>query len=411
MNLTDQTNTKIPEPGDTISAGQKTPYIAGIHTDSLSEPGPLELAVIARIPDLDAPAPPPKHKRHLRSRTVKQASHPGRLLSAGLSLNLLVGLGLVLLVGAIAPYIYTKIADNTQSKSDNAMDQAWQPPPPAPTADLAPAWKPSAAQGPSASLSWPNIAESKVPGSPQLLTSINTASTEKDKTTSNPKLNASDLGNLLQRDDNIVQTKITPPPAASRTNETLAADIKAAADKGGGIVALAQRGKGDLEPAADSRVSPWPRTADDLVDFSPWPNPAHPIFAKANLQGITEVPSGTEPSPTRTNFLPAVANRPMVIGASPPGPTGNPTDYRTAEQYNYPPGAAADARQNQPVTADRRNAISSGGAAAMPSKPSLGAPGTAQGSSENEAGTAQFEGMINTTSDRNTYDRSRSSIH
>jgi hypothetical protein len=101
----------------------------------------------------------------------------------------------------------------------------------------------------------------------------------------------------------------------------------------------------------------------------------------------------------------------MVIGASPPGPTGNPTDYRTAEQYNYPPGAAADARQNQPVTADRRNAISSGGAAAMPSKPSLGAPGTAQGSSENEAGTAQFEGMINTTSDRNTYDRSRSSIH
>jgi hypothetical protein len=411
MNLTDQTNSKIPEPRYTISSGQKTPDIAGIYTGSLSEPGALELAVIARIPDLDAPAPPPKHKRPSRSRTVKQASHPGRLLSAGLSLNLLVGLGLVLLVGALAPYVYIKIADNTPSKADNAMDQAWQPPPPAPTADLAPAWKPSAAQSPSASQSWPNIAESQVQASPQLLTSNNTASTEKDKTTSNPKVNASDAGNLVQRDDNIVQTKITPPPAASRTNETLAADMKAAADKGGGIVALAQPGKPDLQPAADSRISPWPRNADDLADFSLWPNPAHPIFAKADHHGIAEVPSGTEPSPTRTNYLPAVANRPMVIGASPPGGTGNPPDYRTAEQYNYPPGAAADTRQNEPFTADRRNAISSGGAVPMPSKPPLGAPGTAQPSSENEAGTARFEGMINTTSDRNTYDRSRSSIH
>ncbi|MGD0516385.1 MAG: hypothetical protein ABSA26_02525 [Thermoguttaceae bacterium] len=361
MNLTDQTNPKIPEPRDAISAGQKTPVIAGIYTGSLSEPDALELAVIARIPDLDAPAPPPKHKRHSRSRTVKQSSHPGRLLSAGLSLNLLVGLGLVLLVGAIASHVYVKIADNIQSKADNAMDQAWQSPPPASTADLAPAWKPSAAQGPSASQSWPNIAESKVSGSPQLLTFNNTASTEKDKTTSNPKVNASDVGNLLQRDNNIVQTTITPPPAASRTNETLAADVKAAADKGGGIAALTQPGKPDLQPAADSRVSPWPRNADDLADCSPWPNPAHPIFAKADPYAIAEVPSGTEPSPTRTT---AAANRPMVIGAS-------------------PPGAAADNRQNEPFTADRRNAISSGGTVPMPSKPPLGAQGTAQGSSQN----------------------------
>ena len=404
MNLTDQTYANIPEAVGAMSSGQKSADIAGIYTGGLSDPGPVELSVIARIPDLDAPSRPPRHRRSSRSRSVKPASAPGRLLGAGLSLNLLIGLGLVLLLGAIASNVYIKIADNTQSNSDNSIGRAWQPPPPAPTADLAPAWKPSAAQPNSSSQFWPNIADSNVKGTAPILTSNDMPTMEKGKTTSDPKLNASDAANLARRDNNILQSYITAPLVGSRANETLAADIHSAADTRNGIIASPRPGEPDPGPAASGQSSPWPRIADDQANFSSWPNPAHPVFAAADSRNVAGLPAGLDASSTRTNALPAVANRPTAIGGAPP-------DYRPGEQYNYPAGVAADPRRNGPFTADRRNATAPGAAVGMPSTPPPSAPGTAQPSSENEAGRAQFEGIINSPPDRNTYERSRPSLH
>lgn len=291
MNLTDKNSSKISEAGVAISHEQTRPDIADANA-GMSESGMVELQVIARIPDLDTPSSPQKHKHSSRSRTTKSGSSSGRVLSAGLSLKLLVGLGLVLLLGAIAPYVVVNFKENTQSRTGDAMEQAWQPPPPAPTADLAPAWKPPA-----------------------------------------------------------LEPKAIPIPAASGADATLVADVKAAAGKETGINASPQPGKTDLEPIALAQSSSWPRDNYEKAEFSPWPNPAHPIFAEADL------------------------------------------------------------RRNESITADRRNASLSGGAVKMPLAPPPQTSGPAQSSSENEAGTAQFEGMINTPSDRNSYDRTRSSIH
>lgn len=350
MNLTDQAQAKLPEFRDFITSEQNMPDIDGINnTGSMGESGAAELTVIARIPDLDAPAPPPKHKHRVRSKTVKQAPAPNRLLNAGLSLNLLVGLGLVLLAGSVVPFIYNKIADDTQSKADKTMDQAWQSPPPAPTADLAQAGKPSVAQSPSASQPPSNIAESKVPPPAELFPSGNVAAAEKDTITGALKVNASNVGDILHRDEAVVQTKTTLPPLVSRVNDILAPGVKAAPDKAGGTVAMTQPGKPDLDPADASKISPWPRSADDQADFSPWPNPAHPTFAKVDTQGV-----------------------------------------------------------NEAATADRRNATISGGAAQTPFKPPAGA---AQPSSANNTGAARFDAGSNTPSDRNTYDSPRPSFH
>ena len=392
MNFTDQTYSKIPEAVGAISSGQKPADIAGIYTGSISDPGPVELSVIARIPDLDAPAQPPRRKRSSRSRSVKPASTPVRLLNAGLSLNLLIGLGLILLLGAIAPYVY-KIADNTPTNSGNAMGQAGQPPLPAPTADLAPAWKPLAAQPKAASQLWSNIAESKVKESAPLLPSDNTVAMEQDKTMSDPRFNASDAANLLRRDNNIVQSNISAPMSGSRANETLAADIKSTADKRSGIIASPQPGDPDPWPAAFGQSSSWPRNADDQANFSPWPNPDHPNFTAADSRNIAAAQAGPDAPSTRTNALPAVANRPAVIGGPLPGGMGNPPDYRPGEQYNYPAGAAADPRCNEPFIADRRNTTAPGAAAGTPSAPPFGAPGTAQPRSDNEAGRRSLKAL------------------
>jgi hypothetical protein len=323
-----------------------------------------------------------------------------------------MALGLLLLIGAVGPYVVRKIADNIQSKSSNATEQAWQSSPPAPVADLAPAWKPPTAQPPSSAQSSLNMAQSTVPGSPQLLTSTYSAPTEKDIATSKPQFTASNAGNMDRLDNNnIVQPNATTTLAASHTNEILAADINAAAGKGYGNIPLQQSGRPDLVEAASVQSSPWPRKADDQADFSPWPNPAHPVIAKADPHNNMELPTGTESLSTRANSLPVIVNRPMVIGGAQAGKMSNPAGYRQTEQSIYPAGAIPDLRRNESVTADRRNAQSPGGAVPMPSVPPLSAPGTAQPSSENEAGTAQFEGTINTPSDRNTYDHSRQSIH
>jgi hypothetical protein len=305
-------------------------------------------------------------------------------LGAGLSLNLLIGLGLVLLIGAIASSMYSKIADNTQSNSGSSIGQAWQPPPPAPTADLAPAWKPLAAQPKPSSEMWSNMAESNVKGTAPGLPSDNKVTMDKGNTTSDPKLNAGAAANLARRDNNVVQSNIITPMLGSRANETLAADVKSAPDKRSGIIASLRPGDAEPWPAASGQSSAWPRNADDQANFSSWPNPAHPVFATADARNAA---------------------------AAPAGPAGNPPGYRPGEQYNYPAGVAGDPRRNEPSTADRRNAAAPGAAVGMPSMPPLGAPGTAQPSSENEAGRAQFEGFINSLPDRNTYERSRPSLH
>ena len=409
MNLTEQTYANIPEAVDTISSGQNPADIAGIYTGGMSGPGPVELAVIARIPDLDAPSQPPKHRRSSRSRTVKSATTPGRLLGAGLSLNILIGLGLVLVLGAIAPYVYNvciKIADNTQSNPGNSIGQAWQSPPPAPNADLAPAWQPLAAQPKPASQLWPNTAESNVKGSAPLLPSDNAVAMEKGKTAGDARLNTVDAANLARRDNNVVQSNITTPLLGSGANERLAADITSAADKRNGITASPRPGGPDPGTAASGQSSAWPRITDDQANFSSWPNPAHPVFAPADSRNVASAPAGPDASSTRTNALPAIANRPTAIGGM-----GNLPDYRRGEQYNYPAGVAADPRRNEPFTADRRNATAPGAVVGMPLAPPLGAPGTEQPNSANEAGRAQFEGNINSPSDRNTYELSRPSLH
>ncbi len=309
MNLTDKTYPRIPEAAVAISAGQKTADIPGIYTGNLNDPGAVELPVIARIPNLDAPQQPSQHRRSSRSRTVKPASTRGRLLSAGLSLNVLLGLGLVLLLGAIAPYAYVKIADGIQSESDNAMGQAWQATPPASTADLAPAWKPLAAQQNSSTQLWSEIAGPNVQGSLPSLTSSNTASVEKENTTSSPKINAIDERSLAQQSNNIMQSNMTTPLVGSRTNETLAAEIKPAAEKGSGIMASPQPGETDPGPAASVRSSAWPRIADDQANFSPWPNP-RTLFLPRLIPAATPrrrpVLNHHRPGPTSCLRLPIV---------------------------------------------------------------------------------------------------------
>ncbi len=173
---------------------------------------------------------------------------------------------------------------------------------------------------------WPNIAESNVKGSAPLLPSDNTATMEKDKMTSGSEINTNDAGNLVRRDNNIVQSNITALLAGSRTNETFAADIKPAADKGSGIIASPWPGESDPGAAASGQSSPWPRIADDQANFSPWPNPAHPIFAAADSRNVAGVPAGPDASSTRINALPAVANRPVLIGQTPTGRIGNPPE-------------------------------------------------------------------------------------
>jgi hypothetical protein len=407
MNLTEQTYANIPQAVDAISSGQKPADIAGLYTGAMSDPGPVELSVIARIPDLDAPSQPPKHRRSSRPKSVKPVSTTGRLLGAGLSLNLLIGLGLVLVLGAIASSVYPKIADYAQSNSGNAMGKTWQPPPPAPTADIAPAWQPLAAQPKPASQLWPNTVESNIKGSAPLLPSDNMVAMDKGKTAADAKLNANDAANSARRDDNVVQSNITTPLLDSRANETLAADIHSAADKRNAITASPRPGEPDPGPAASGQSSAWPRGANDQANFSSWPNPAHPVFAAADSRNVAAAPAGLDASSARTNAMPAVANRPAAIG----GPVGNPPDYRPGVQYNYPAGVAGDPRRNEPFTADRRNATTPGAAVGMPSTPLLGAPGPAQPGPANEAGRAQFDGIINSPPDRNTYELPRPSLH
>ncbi len=414
MNLIDKTCSRIPEATGAMSSAQKPADVAavgnigGVYTGNLCDPGGVELPVIARIPDLDAPRQPHKHKRSSHSRTVKPASIAGRFLSAGLSLNILVGLGLVLLLGAIAPYAYNKIADGIQLKSDNTS-QAWQTDQPAPVADHAPSWIPLAGQPKSSSQLSPNAPESNMPVSPPLSASKNAGLMEKDKTAAGSNINKNEAQNFIKRDNNIVQSNITSPLAGPGTNET-SADIKSTPEKGSGTIAASQPSEGDRGPAVYGQSSAWPRIADDQANYSQWPNPAHPLAAAADSRNVAGMPAAADPLPVRNDSSSAVFNRSPITSGSPTGVVGSPPDLRPAEQPNYRTAAAANPRQNQPVTADRRNAVSPSTAAGTPLAP-LSPPGTVQPGSDNEPAKAQFDGFINTHPDRNIYDRSRPSIH
>ncbi len=225
MNFTEQTYTMIPEIEGTMLSEQATVDVAGIHAGSLIDPGEAGLPVIARIPDLDAPAAPHRRRHSSRSRRAKPGSASRRLLSANLSMSILIGLGLILMLAAIGPYIVVGIADKFLSRTGETSEGAWQSAPPAPTADLAPAWKPPIAQSPPA----------------------------------------------LESGHNNISVSI---------NETPAAGSKAAGNEGGMLISP-QAGKLQMESAAAAQSSPWPKAVDDQADFSPWPNPAHPIIARA----------------------------------------------------------------------------------------------------------------------------------
>ena len=108
----------------------------------------MEFPVIARIPALDPPTTSHRHRRSHSSeaKSTKTVMSYGRLIGASLSMKLLAGMGIFLFVGAVGPYIYFKVVDKSPSDTGQALEQAWQPPLPAPTADLAPAWEPPSAQ-------------------------------------------------------------------------------------------------------------------------------------------------------------------------------------------------------------------------------------------------------------------------
>jgi hypothetical protein len=161
-----------------------------------------DLPVIARIPDLDSSGSQ-RRRRKSQSSSSQTTNAPvvfGRFLNAGLSMKLLVGLGLFLMLGAVGPYIFIRYQPSAESNVDQASEQTWQSSESVPTADLTPVWEP--------------------PGPPSL-----------------PEIQ---------------------PAITQRQPE-----------------------KSETEPAGLAQSSPWPRKIEEQADFSPWPNPAHPIVAQA----------------------------------------------------------------------------------------------------------------------------------
>jgi hypothetical protein len=394
MNLTYPTQSTNPEVRQTMSFNQTQPEVANLSTGGLSVPDAEAVPVIARIPDVDSPASPPRRRRSSRVRTTKPTTNTRRILNASLSLKLLIGLGLFLMVGAVAQNVIIKITDSSVSKNGTASDQAWQLPPPAPTADIAPSWKPPQADPPSSPGSWPNISESPIISSQKLTASASTYSVEKEKPLNTDAINPTDASNLVGWDNNIVQPTETPATANRATGI------------GSGISTSLKSGNVESKSTADAQVSAWPRSVDDAPIYSPWPNPAHPLVAQTNYPSTTELTQGVEHSYNKSNTIPVIANRPMVIGATSPAKLG-----KKVEQNDYRTDSAADPRHNDSITADRRNAPASPETIRMPSLPPRSNSEATQRYYINETGSTQLEGTIDTTTDRYDYDRSRQSIH
>jgi hypothetical protein len=226
MKITDQTRSVIPEIESTASFEQTKLDVAHIAISDLSGPDGIEMPVIARIPDLDAPSTPHKHK-HIhssRTKTATPTSPSSRILSSALSLKLLIGIGLVVVIGAVASHVAIQINNNLQSKVGDVAKQAWQTPAPAPTADLAPIWRSPASQQQVSSDVSSSIAETIAPASPMLLTSSNATTAKKGKTTNKPAVKTISA-------DEQAEFSVWPNPAHpilaeadSQQNESLTAD-------------------------------------------------------------------------------------------------------------------------------------------------------------------------------------------
>jgi len=89
--------------------------------------------VLARIPDVDAD--------DLWDEQASDRPRDGRLLSQRLSLKLLAAGALLLVAVAVAPFLWPGNSRD-QGQGDGLPD--WHPGPPAPSAEMAPAWKPNA---------------------------------------------------------------------------------------------------------------------------------------------------------------------------------------------------------------------------------------------------------------------------
>jgi hypothetical protein len=326
MNSSVQTRSRMPESLDAMPSTRRIPDVSDVESCGMGSQNSLELAVIARFPDVDAQAPRPKHTHRHRSRPEKIIKPPvtGRMINANLSLNILLGLGVVLLLGAIAPYIFDKFTGNSSSK--NNTDLAWQLHAPAPTADLAPAWKPPSEKTPATAPAGFGSSESP-----------------------------------LQTQGLPVQPQTTMPPPDMPTNDTLAAYVKPNMDTPNGksaaavsaVASVPRQDKAEPYPVdAMQETSPWPRAAADQANFSAWPHPAHPI-ARNDIQGYAQSPSGEKYSSAKTDDAATAANRSMTLGDYRPGGTGNQPGIRSYEQNNSRFGAPTAPRQNEPLTADR----------------------------------------------------------
>jgi hypothetical protein len=208
MNQPDPMYSTIPECTGPRLSELPTPGMVDGYIDNPLGSQSLEYPVIARIPALDPPTTSHRHRRSRSSEAAKPTKTTasfGRLISASLSIKLLAGMGIFLFVGAIGPYIYFRVVDKSPSDMDQALEQAWQPPLPAPTAELAPAWEPPTAQP-------------------------------------------------------------TPFP-----------EIKP-------VIADLPTEKIEPKRTAIARSSTWTGDVKDQADFSPWPNPAHPVLANDDVR-------------------------------------------------------------------------------------------------------------------------------
>jgi len=91
--------------------------------------------IVARIPDVEAD--------DLWEEQSAGRPRDGRLLSQKLSLKLLAAGGLLLAVAAVTPFFWSRGSSDPKGTGDLPD---WHPGPPAPTAEMAPSWKPSTVQ-------------------------------------------------------------------------------------------------------------------------------------------------------------------------------------------------------------------------------------------------------------------------
>jgi hypothetical protein len=146
MNQMDQIRLKIPENKDERLSEPAMPAENTLRECGVGDSHNIQAIVLARFPDLDALAVLPGHKSPAKPHVSPTSCASGRLVSSSLSLKLLTGLGVILFLMAIVPQLIIQLTDKKPTETEGELQQAWQPPPPAPTADLAPAWKTDTSQ-------------------------------------------------------------------------------------------------------------------------------------------------------------------------------------------------------------------------------------------------------------------------